>query len=191
MTKKNANLTSINACLIISNFLVKSFGLKTYDEIQNTFNKVDVSSDKNFQKKFNGFYKVRRGDNWRKDYYDIFEKVKKDPSKQNFDYILNSIYKKTGKFEPSFSSKMLATLNPNYPIWDQYVLKNTGIKAPSGNGKNINSLVNTYKEIEDWYKAFIGSNVGKTCIAVFDKTFPNYNNINDVKKIDFILWAKR
>ena len=189
MTQKNANLTSINACLIISNFLVKSFGLKTYDEIQNTFNKVDVSSDKNFQKKFNGFYKVRRGDNWRKDYYDIFEKVKKDPSKQNFDYILNSIYKKTGKFEPSFSSKMLATLNPNYPIWDQYVLKNTGTKVPSV--KNINSLVATYKEIEVWYKKFIVSPAGKTCIAEFDKNFPDYNNINDVKKIDFILWAKR
>lgn len=191
MTQKNANMININPADIIYNFLVKSFGLKTYDEIQNTFNKIDVSSDKKFQKEFNGFYRVRRGDNWRKDYYNIFEKVKKDPSKQNFDYILNSIYKKTGKFEPSFSSKMLATLNPNYPIWDQYVLKNTGIKAPSGNGKNINSLVNTYKEIEDWYKAFIGSNVGKTWIAVFDKTFPNYNNINDVKKIDFILWAKR
>lgn len=191
MTQKNANMININAADIIYNFLVKSFGLKTYDDIQNTFNKVDVSSDKNFQKKFNGFYKVRRGDNWRKDYYDIFEKVKKDPSKQNFDYILNSIYKKTDKFEPSFSSKMLATLNPSYPIWDQYVLKNTGTKVPSGKGKNINSFVKTYKEIEDWYKVFIGSNVGKTCIAEFDKKFPNYKKINDVKKIDFILWAKR
>ena len=189
MTQKNSNMINMNPADIIYNFLVKSFGLKTYDEIQNTFNKVDVSSDKKFQKEFNGFYRVRRDLNWRKCYYDLFEEVKKDPSKQNFDYILNSIYKKTGKFEPSFSSKMLATLNPNYPSWDQYVLKNTGIKAPSV--KNINSLVATYKDIEVWYKKFIVSPAGKTYIAEFDKNFPNYNKINDVKKIDFLLWAKR
>lgn len=201
MTQKNSNMINMNPSEIIHNRLVESFGLKTYEEIQDTFNKVDVSTDKDFQKKFNGFYKVRKGPAWRKDYYDLFEEVKNDHdhSKQNFEYILRSIYEKTcefehsksvhSEFEPSFSSKMLATLNPNYPIWDQYVLKNTGTKVPSV--KNINSLVATYKEIELWYKKFIVSPAGKTCIAEFDENFPDYNNINDVKKIDFLLWAKR
>lgn len=189
MTQKNSNMINMNPSEIIHDRLVESFGLKTYKEIQDTFNKIDVSTDKDFQKKFNGFYKVRRDNNWRKYYYDLFEKVKKDPYIQTFEYILNSIYQGTGKFEPSFSSKMLATLNPNYPIWDQYVLKNTGIEPPSV--KNINSLVATYKEIEVWYKKFIVPPAGKTCIAEFDKNFPDYNNINDVKKIDFLLWAKR
>lgn len=191
MTQKNSNMINMNPSNIIINFLVKSFGLKTYEEIQNTFNKVDVSSDKKFQKEFNGFYRVRRDLNWRKCYYDLFEEVKKDHSKQNFAYILTSIYQKTNRFEPSFSSKMLATLNPNCPIWDQYVLKNTGTKAPSVNCKNINSFVKTYKDIEDWYTAYLKTPNGKNCIMVFDKKFPNYNKINDVKKIDFLLWAKR
>lgn len=195
MTQKNSNMINMNPSNIIINFLVKSFGLKTYEEIQDTFNQVDVSTDEDFQKKFNGFYKVRRDDNWRKYYYDLFEKVKKDPNKQTFEYILKSIYQGTGKFEPSFSSKMLATLNPDHTIWDQYVLKNTGIKAPSKKGKDINSYVNslvdTYKDIEDWYTAYLKTPNGKNCIMVFDKKFPNYNKINDVKKIDFLLWAKR
>lgn len=189
MTQKNSNMINMNPSEIIHNRLVESFGLIKYENIQNTFKKVDVSTDKDFQKKFKGFYKVRKGDNWSKYYYDLFENVKKDPNIQTFEYILNSIYQGTGKFEPSFSSKMLATLNPNYPIWDQYVLKNTGTKVPSV--KNINSLVATYKEIELWYKKFIVSPAGKTCIAEFDENFPDYNNINDVKKIDFLLWAKR
>lgn len=189
MTQKNSNMINMNPSEIIHNRLVESFGLIKYENIQNTFKKVDVSTDKDFQKKFKGFYKVRKGDNWSKYYYDLFENVKKDPDNQTFEYILNSIYNKTGTYEPSFSSKMLATLNPNYPIWDQYVLKNTGTEVPSV--KNINSLVATYKEIELWYKKFIVSPAGKTCIAEFDENFPDYNNINDVKKIDFLLWAKR
>lgn len=68
MTQKNSNMINMNPSNIIINFLVKSFGLKTYEEIQNTFNKVDVSSDKKFQKEFNGFYRVRRDLNWRKCY---------------------------------------------------------------------------------------------------------------------------
>lgn len=191
MTQKNSNMINMNPSEIIHDRLVESFGLKTYKEIQDTFNKIDVSTDKDFQKKFNGFYKVRRDNNWRKYYYDLFEKVKKDPNIQTFEYILNSIYQGTGKFEPSFSSKMLATLNSDHPIWDQYVLKNTGIKAPSIKSRNINSLVATYKKIEYQYTTYLKTPDGKNCITVFDKTFPKYNWINDVKKIDFFLWVKR
>lgn len=92
---------------------------------------------------------------------------------------------------------MLATLNPDHPIWDQYVLKNAGIKAPSTKDRDKNplkykdSLVKTYKDVEDRCTAYLKTPNGKNCIAEFDKTFPEYNNINDVKKIDFILWAKR
>ena len=43
--------------------------------------------------------------------------------------ILNEIYQKTGNIEGSFTSKLLATINPNLPIWDQYVLKNIGLKV--------------------------------------------------------------
>jgi hypothetical protein len=41
---------------------------------------------------------------------------------------------KYGKLEASFASKLLATIDPNLPVWDKHVLRNTGLKAPSRQG---------------------------------------------------------
>ena len=35
--------------------------------------KVDVSADLDFQRTYNGFYRIRRNAEWRADYYSLFE----------------------------------------------------------------------------------------------------------------------
>ena len=36
--------------------------------------------------------------------------------------VIGSLYVEAGNVEASFSSKMIATIDPEKPIWDQYVL---------------------------------------------------------------------
>ena len=38
--------------------------------------------------------------------------------------MIGCLYVETGNIEASFSSKMIATIDSDKPIWDQYVLQN-------------------------------------------------------------------
>ncbi len=79
--------------------------------------KGDISQDRAYQRNYNGFYRVRRGADWQKIYYEIFEREKKN--EPHFDKILTEMYERTGNTEMSFSSKMVHSIDTNKPIWDQ------------------------------------------------------------------------
>ncbi len=55
-----------------------------------------------------------------------------------FEETLDHLHAILGRYEPSFSSKLSATLDPNEPVWDHYVIKNTGQKAPAYSSPNKN-----------------------------------------------------
>ena len=101
----------IDANKVIENRIADSMGFDKYEQIIRLVRKTDVSSDMNYQRIFNGFYRVRRDAEWRKEYYDLFETVK--DSNPSFEFIIRTLYKTTGNIEASFSSKMLATINVN------------------------------------------------------------------------------
>ena len=190
--KTMAEHNQINPSEVIEQCLVRSFGLDKYQAIQSDLQKTNIFLDESFQKKYNAFYKVRRNSEWRNIYYELFEKLKKETSEISFRYILEYMYLRTGNIEASFSSKMLATLNPDFPIWDQYVLKNLGITLPTTKEKkSVDLIVEYYSQICDWYKKYIESDEGKKCVEVFNQTLSHYKWISPIKKIDFFLWGKR
>ena len=89
--------------------------------------------------------------------------------------------------EASFSSKMIATLNPQMPIWDKYVLQNLGLKAPYSYAKNrLTKVVRLYDQIIQWYD----TEEAKHCLEIFNQHYPNVE-MTDTKKIDWILWGTR
>lgn len=96
-------------------------GLITYEKIMTSYKNTNLSNDMTFQRTFNGFYRIRRNEDWRKFYYENFEKWKNE-STPTFPLILETLYRHTGRVECSFCSKMLATLCPDFPIWDSIVL---------------------------------------------------------------------
>jgi len=111
----------IDAKKVIETRISESMGVDKYKQIMEMVRKTDVSSDLEFQRTFNAFYRVRRNVEWRKAYYDLFEKVK--CSSPSFESIIRTMYEATGNIEASFSSKMLATINSDMPIWDRYVIQ--------------------------------------------------------------------
>jgi hypothetical protein len=166
-------------------------GIERYLEIMTLFHNTDVSRDLNFQTKFNGFYRIRqRSKDWYTVYYNYLEEQKtKNP---HFSQVLMYLDEKLNRYEPSFSSKFVATHNPDKPIWDSFVLKNAKMKPPYYSSKTkFTEAIQVYAELEKWYSSFLLSPTGKMIIEIFDNTVPEANKISSIKKIDFVLWKNR
>ena len=170
--------------------LASSMGLDKYQYIMEQVNITNVAVDTDFQRTFNGFYRVRRNESWRKLYYEYFESVKN--SKPTFEEIVTYLYENTGNIELSFSSKMLATILPEKPIWDRYVIEKLNVQLTGATKKEkMDNAFSIYSNIEKQYSDFLKAENGKECINEFDRMLPDYKEISSVKKIDSIIWSMR
>lgn len=176
---------------VIQNIIADSLEIDKYCTIMDYYKIVDISKDTKWQKNFNSFYVIRRDKDWQDIYYNFFENNKLNDD-LTFKNIIIYLYEKTGIIEASYSSKLLATVNSDKPIWDKYVLKNLG-KKQSGKTKleQINNSIILYEDIVEWYDEFMKTVQADECINCFNKILPRYKEINDVKKIDFLLWKIR
>ena len=163
----------------------RGLGLDRYAEI---LRGDPASAD--FQRLFNGYYRVRRNDAWRRHYYALFTIAREN--RFSFEQILQELFSVTGNVEASFSSKMLATIDPSRPIWDQYVLRNLGLhpdgKTPE---ERLRNAVALYARIEQWYADYLQTDEAKANINAFDLLLPVYAWISATKKIDCLLWSSR
>lgn len=164
-------------------------GVEKYIEIMNLLHNCDVSNNNEFQKMYNGFYRMRQR---KKEFYQTyfyFLENNKSSHSLKFEDVLSFLYASFSRIEASFSSKLLATINPSMPIWDKNVMSNLSIKTPTYGCKNrFNKTIETYYTLNNWYKNYLDTDNAKRTIWVFDEIFPN-NQISDTKKIDFALWS--
>jgi hypothetical protein len=180
----------LDAQRIMREQIAKSLGFFQYRQIMRTVGSVDVSRDEDFQRLFNGYFRIRRNAQWRNAYYSLFQKNK--TLQPDFRGIITELYRETENIEASFSSKMLATLNPNRPIWDQFVIKSLGFKtAEQSKEEMLESAIRVYADIETWYSRFLGTEGAQACIDVFDSALPDYSWLSNVKKVDFFLWSSQ
>ncbi|MPW27069.1 hypothetical protein GC105_14900 [Alkalibaculum sp. M08DMB] len=165
-------------------------GLNKYLNIMSKLHLVDVSKDVEFQTAYNGFYRMRqRKPEFYQGYYEFMEANK--VNELSFSEALNHIYTKFGRVEASFCSKMVATINPNQPVWDEFVLQNLGLKKPYPSSKNrLQKTIDLYHKISEWYSNFLETNDSKELIKLFNKKYPNAK-ITNIKKIDLVLWQMR
>ena len=164
------------------NYLVR------YTEIMNG---IDAIDDPVYQKKYSGYYRVRRNADWKREYFRLMAgfRERENPS---FGEILLRLYQATGQIEASFASKMLATLDANMPIWDSNVLKALQLRLKGKNTEiRLSNAVVLYDRICSWYLAFLHTDQAKEMIERFNKEFPDYENLSETKKIDFRLCASQ
>lgn len=163
----------------------------------------NIAEDMDYQKNFTNYYRVRRDGGWLQEFYKFFEENKNN-KEITFEEIIRHLsnvehkVKQTSKnptgkaktVEASFASKMLATINPNHPIWDSRVLRCLNIKIDDtlDYDSKINKCINVYQQIEDDIAAFVETTEGKQCIELFDVTFPSCVDFSSYKKVDFYLW---
>ena len=163
-----------------------------YCELIHLASETNVAENKDFQKAFTAFYMLRRDDSWREYYFQLFEEMKNRRAALSFGEIQLRLYLHCDQIESSFSSKMLATLDPEVPMWDSYVLKKLGFKLKGKNkGLRLSQAVVLYDNICSWYHEFLQTEEARSMIEAFDQAFPEYTRITQIKKIDFLIWGMR
>lgn len=166
-------------------------GLEGYARIQRTVRETDVSSDADFQRLYNRFYRMRRNAEWQSSYYAIMEREKANPSTAYGD-VLRGMHELTGNVETSFASKIIAALHPDKPIWDSLVFARLGLmlKGTTAQAK-LENAVEVYGRIVSWYETYLATDDAEKNIRLFDELLPDYAWLTPVKKVDFLLWSER
>lgn len=166
---------------------VSFLSLDKYNYLNERLFKCDVSKDRAFKTAFNSFYRVRRDEKWRKVFYEYFEEIKHDQD-ITFDEILEYFFKKTGNIEASFSSKLLATINPNMPILDSHVLKKMDLKITGRTSvQKLESSKKVYAELIEKERNLLKKEEVLRFIKEFRTYVPEYD-LTDIKILDYLLW---
>ena len=187
---KKINLC-LNCNLDNTNWENIRIGIKKYLLLMQLLKTKDIQTANLFHRTFNGFYKVRRQKDFRDALFGYLEYNKN--KKVSFKQSLLFFNKKFQRLEPSFSSKIVATINPNLPIWDTEVLARLNITVPNYNlDREIRSrrMTRIYEKIVGWYSKFLNTKQAETMIETFNKKI-GILDITPIKKIDFILWQTR
>lgn len=175
----------LSARKVFESQLARSLGLDRYAEIM-----CGDPQSESFQRLFNGYYRIRRNEIWRREYYDLFETAKE--RHYSFEEIITALYDATGNIEASFSSKMLATIDDSKPIWDQYVLQNLGLELTGKTQEEkLQNAIVLYDAIVSWYNVYLQTDEAHENILEFNRWLPQYSWVSNVKKIDCLLWSKR
>lgn len=166
-----------------------SVGLAKYVWLQRELPVRDVSDDVDYQKRFAGFYRVRRNSQWRLAYFLILERAKSAPV--SFAEALRALHATTGRVEASFASKLVATVDPDQPVIDSVVLRNLGLRLPAAAASNrFAQLCDLHNRLGELYSAYLVSDAGRDLVALFRVAYPA-SQVTDIKILDLVLWQSR
>jgi hypothetical protein len=165
-------------------------GLKQYCGIQADLPTTDVSRDRDFQRRFNAFYRVRRNADWQSSFYAILEQQKAVP--QPFADVLRALYKATGRVEGSFASKLVASVDPGKPVIDSFVLKYLDLSllrygTPEA---KLERVVEVHERIGREFADFLDTDQGQYLTKRFEECY-GQRQVALVKIVDLVLWQTR
>ncbi len=164
-------------------------GLERYCWIQGNLQRCDVVSDHIFRSRFNHFYRVRRNGSWQNCFYNLLEKRKTIGIA--FPVALHELVKATSRIEASFASKLVATIHPEMPVIDKFVLNNFGLHLPFQYSRDRErGCVRVYNQLCESYSTFMKTDQARKIREKFESIFP-WAQITNVKKIDLVLWQIR
>lgn len=164
-------------------------GLNKYLAIQNDYRNTVVATDREFQKRFNHFYRVRRGVYWQRPFYELLEDAKNND--YSFSEVLEKLSNSTGRLEASFSSKLLATSNTDKAVLDSVVLKNLGLKLPYASATNRKErIISVFNALDESLNNLLDTQAGEYLVNSFDQMYP-YADVTNIKKLDLVLWQTR
>lgn len=174
--------------------------VEKYLEIRKDIKRSDFTVTESFRKKYKSFYNIRFvSQEWSDKYFALLEEQVKG-SKRSFEELLKKLYDVSKRVDVSFASKIIATVSPDEPIWDKYVLMNMGFEkrwdsfSDKYYEERIKEAVNIYNDIKAKYVDILNSEEGRKCIERFDELLPQYKDneeLSDIKKIDYVIWSYR
>ena len=168
--------------------------LSRYDYLQRRLASTDVAMDIEYRSAFNSYYRIQRRS---RDWYDCFFKLleeRKSSLTTTFEDILRQAYRRTGRIEASFCSKLLATIRPDKPVYDRHVRESLHLDIPKPTelaDRRLRGLIGMYGRLEEQVGRLIGHRDFQALRDAFERAFPAYTHFSDVKKLDLLLWQYR
>lgn len=180
----------LNEQIIDDNLPKVSSGLTKYSWLQRELHQRDVSTDREYQKRFNGFYRVRRAPEWQAVFFKILERDKK--SAPSLTGTLRELHKRTRRVEASFASKLVATIAPENPVIDSVVLKNLGLALRSTGdvARRIQHIADLHAAMAARFSEFLDGPAGRYLVRRFGEEYPS-ERVTPVKMLDLVLWQTR
>jgi hypothetical protein len=181
---------SINANQLAAALPKVQPGLQKYSAIQ-ALVKGDVTGFKDplLRRSYNGFYRVRRGLPWQSVYFDLMHQTQIQG--HDFSKVFTALYQSTGRYEASFASKLLATLDTTQPVIDSVVLKNLRCKLPAASSPHrARDIVALHGDLKQNVQSFLSTVEGRALVAQFKASYP-VHAISEEKMVDLVLWQMR
>jgi len=172
---------------------LKKSHFERYSFLRGRLSNADISNDREFQRTFNGLYRVRqRTARWKQAYYGLMER-----SKHHFTPVfaatLNELYSATGRVEASFASKLVAIINPNSAVYDSVVARNLCFIPPRQHrpkDERLRDFVVLYERLTERMNRLIRHRKFPAMSAALEQAFPGYV-ITPVRQLDLLLWQLR
>jgi len=152
---------------------------------------IDKNSEgwRDYERRFNYFYQVRRNAAWRADFYEVFFKYAKTGA-ADFAMIIRDIFEKRGMVEMSFASKLTGTIDPAQPIIDRHVLSFIDRTPPPLTRpaeERIHGIIQLHGEMKQAFELFLASEAGDYLLRRFEAEHPA-SGVSAMKQLDFVLW---
>ena len=203
-------VTSIDSWKVLENLIEKSDHilkrmierrerLSDYAWLRDNLLKVDVVSNQKYRNKFQHFYtfynendELIRDKDWLDIFFSILQREKCNTD-VSFSNVLCEIEGDTGRIETSFSSKLIATINPEMPVYDSQIRESLGLRNPSSftRDERIEIAEEVYCELQEKTLEIISLDGFNELKRSFDEIFPEYRGFTDIKKLDLFLWQNR
>ena len=170
--------------------------MSDYNYLRDSLLDTNVIEDNRYKIRFKRYYamdKQRWDSKWDKLYFSLLEHGKNN-KEISFHTTLELLYAITGKVQTSFSSKLIATVNPEMPVYDKWVRKNLGLKVPYSGMKDdrrIPRFVTMHSELQSKAVEMTQDINFEKLRTRFNQTFPQYECFTDIKKLDLFLWQAR
>lgn len=185
-----------NAQVIVDNIPVESPSVYVY--LKEQFDQSNVTNNYVFQFLYRSFYRLDNAGltpEFKTKYFRIMEN-NRNASTFDVRSILEELYsipnrKGQNTIQFSFVTKMLNTINDNYPIYDNEVKKVVGFKSPSNTMNTqhrIEEYLNQITYINTVYRTILSAANDFTALDRFNQRFQNVQ-MSQVKKLDFIMWS--
>ena len=178
---------------IFRNLVEKQAKLADYEFLQNNLRLVDVSSDENYQRKFNDFYKMRSKPNTR---YTVFFKLLeeyKNHSNIEFEGVPAQIIRANVGGTSVVLLQICCNRGPSKPIYDSVVMANLGLRVSwyKDSSIRIEKALDNYQELKFFHTEAANSEQFPKLLFEFDNIFHSYRHFAPTKKIDLMLWQWR
>lgn len=169
-----------------------------YQFLQKEFSKGDITNNPLFQFVFRSYYRLDNAglsNEFKAEYFKIMEEYR-HLKNIDIDVIVNRLYKfKRAKGDNSvqfsFATKLIHTIDHNYPIYDSEVARVFGFPTSyyiKDKDRRLERFIKWHKHIEKTYHEILSEKLLEQTIQLFDTKFLK-NDLSNTMKIDFIFWT--